>query len=77
MAKDWTEVVMEGIVTDILWWWTYRVKVEGSDHEVLAYASWKMKKFQIKIIAWDKVQVSLNPYDITKWRILFRTTWSK
>lgn len=75
MTKDTTDVLMEWTVVDILWGWKYKVKLDESDFEVIAYASWKMKKNKIKIIAWDKVQVSVNPYEITQGRIVFRGTW--
>lgn len=39
---------------------------------VRAYASWKMRIHFIKLIEWDKVSVELSPYDLTKWRIIFR-----
>ena len=36
------------------------------------YLSWRMKKHFIKLIEWDKVSIELSPYDLTKWRIVFR-----
>jgi len=36
------------------------------------YLSWKMKINYIKIIEWDVVLVEISPYDLTKWRIIFR-----
>jgi hypothetical protein len=38
-----------------------------------------MKKFRIKIIPGDLVTVELNPYEPTKWRIVYRTinNWKK
>lgn len=72
MAENSTAIVMEWIVTKTLWWWTYQVKLEWMDMVVIAYPSWKMKKNNIKIIEWDKVQLELNEYDPTKWRIIYR-----
>jgi translation initiation factor IF-1 len=71
MANDVIEV--EGIVTDILWWGKYKVLISDMDLEVEAYAAWKMKRYNIKIIPWDLVKVELNPYEPTKWRIVYRS----
>lgn len=78
MANDAIEV--EGIVKDLLGWWKYLIYIEDMDIEVEAYAAWKMKKFNIKIIPGDLVQVELNPYEPTKWRITYRSInkkWAK
>lgn len=71
MANESIEV--EGLVLEILWWWKYRVQLVDMDMEVEAYAAGKMKRFRIKIIPWDLVTVELNPYEPTKWRIVYRT----
>ena len=39
------------------------------------YLSWKMRNNYIKLIEWDAVIVELSPYDLTKWRIIFRQKW--
>lgn len=65
-------IVVEWIVEKMLWWWNYQVKLIGMDMLVTAYSSWKMKKFNIKIIEGDKVQIELNEYDPSKWRIIYR-----
>ena len=36
------------------------------------YLSWKMRNHNIRLIEWDSVRVELTPYDLTKWRIVFR-----
>jgi translation initiation factor IF-1 len=41
-------------------------------HEVLAYASGKMRKHRIRVLVGDKVNVEMTPYDLTKGRITFR-----
>lgn len=77
MANEAIEV--EGLVLEILWWGKYKIQVIDMDMQVEAYAAGKMKKFRIKIIPWDLVTVELNPYEPTKWRIVYRTinTWKK
>lgn len=71
MANDAIEV--EGVVTELMWWWVYKVMITDMDLEVTAYAAWKMKRFNIKIIPWDIVKVELSPYEPTKGRITYRS----
>ena len=40
--------------------------------EVTAYASGKMRKHRIRILAGDKVTLEMSPYDLSKGRISFR-----
>ena len=42
------------------------------DQEIEGYAAGKMRKFRIRIIPGDIVDVELNPYEITKGRIVYR-----
>lgn len=72
MAKA-EAIEVEGLVVEILWWGKYKVQLMDMDMEVEAYAAGKMKKFRIKIIPGDLVTVELNPYEPTKWRIVYRT----
>jgi translation initiation factor IF-1 len=65
-------IELDGIVLEVLVWWMYRVRLQDMDLEITAYAAWKMKKHNIKIIPWDLVTVQLNSYEPTKWRIVFR-----
>jgi translation initiation factor IF-1 len=63
---------MTGKVTEVLGNAMFRVKLESSDHLVTAYVGGKMRKFGIKIIEGDKVQLEMSPYDLTKGRIIYR-----
>ncbi|MBI3405630.1 MAG: translation initiation factor IF-1 [Acidobacteria bacterium] len=49
----------------------FRVELENK-HRVLAHISGKMRKNFIRILAGDKVQVELSPYDLTRGRIVYR-----
>jgi translation initiation factor IF-1 len=60
-----------GIVEEVLPNSMFRVKLEN-DHEIIAHAAGKMKKFRIRVLAGDKVVVEMTPYDLTKGRIIFR-----
>jgi translation initiation factor IF-1 len=70
MAKE--EIVeMEGVVNEVLPNTVFRVTLENG-HEVTAYASGKMRKHRIRILAGDKVTLEMSPYDLSKGRISFR-----
>jgi len=70
MAKE--EIVeLEGVVNEVLPNTVFRVTLENG-HEVTAYASGKMRKHRIRILAGDKVTLEMSPYDLTKGRISFR-----
>lgn len=43
-----------------------------SDMEILCHVSWRMRMNYIKILPWDKVQIEMTPYDLSKWRIVYR-----
>jgi len=64
-------IEMEGVVREVLPNTQFRVMLaNGAD--VLAYASGKMRKHRIRILAGDKVTLEMSPYDLTKGRINFR-----
>ena len=70
MAKE-EMVEFEGVVNEVLPNTIFRVKLDNG-HEITAYASGKMRKHRIRILAGDRVTVEMSPYDLTKGRISFR-----
>ncbi|QLQ02212.1 MAG: translation initiation factor IF-1 [Thiobacillus sp.] len=70
MAKE-ELVEMEGVVNEVLPQTRFRVTLDN-DFEITAYASGKMRKHRIRILAGDKVTIEMSPYDLTKGRINFR-----
>lgn len=70
MAKE-ELLEFKGVVTEILPNAMFRVKLEN-DHEILAHAAGKMRKFRIRVLQGDSVVVEMTPYDLTKGRIIFR-----
>src|SRR4051794_4221860 len=50
----------------------FKLKLDGSDREILGIVSGKMRKHFIRILPGDRVKVELSPYDLTKGRIVFR-----
>lgn len=71
MAKE-ESMKVNGVVTEVLGNAMFRVKLDNMEHLVTAYIGGKMRKFDIKIIAGDKVQMEMSPYDMTKARIMYR-----
>lgn len=70
MAKeDLLEVA--GTISELLPNAMFRVKLDN-EHEVLAHTSGKMRKNRIRVLAGDRVNVEMTPYDLTKGRITFR-----
>jgi translation initiation factor IF-1 len=49
----------------------FRVVLDN-DHEILAHTAGKMRKHRIRVLAGDRVNVEMTPYDLTKGRITFR-----
>ncbi len=70
MAKE-EELTFPGVVTELLPNATFRVELDNG-HEVLAHMAGKMRKNRIRVLAGDKVQVAMTPYDLTKGRINYR-----
>lgn len=70
MAKE-ELIEMHGLVTEILPELRFRVALDNG-HNLVAYASGRMKLNHIRILAGDRVTLELSPYDLTKGRIVFR-----
>ncbi len=70
MAKQ-EPIKQGGVVTEALPNTQFRVQLDNG-HEILGLLSGKMRKFFIKIVPGDRVDVEMSPYDLTKGRIVFR-----
>ncbi|HEY5633843.1 MAG TPA: translation initiation factor IF-1 [Burkholderiaceae bacterium] len=64
-------VELDGVVTEVLPQTLFRITLENGA-EITAYASGKMRKHRIRILAGDRVTLEMSPYDLTKGRISFR-----
>ena len=62
---------LDGHLAELLPNAMFRVKLDN-EHEVLAHTSGKMRKNRIRVLAGDRVNVEMTPYDLTKGRITFR-----
>ena len=70
MAKE-ELLEFEGTVTELLPNAMFRVKLEN-EHEILAHTACKMRNHRIRVLAGDRVNVEMTPYDLSKGRITFR-----
>jgi translation initiation factor IF-1 len=72
MAKDEDKIQVEGTVVEALPGTQFKVRLENTGHDVLAYLSGKMRKYYIRILLGDRVRVEMSPYDLTRGRIVYR-----
>jgi len=56
------ELERTGVVTEALPNIMFRVKLDGSDEEILTYLSGKMRLHRIRVLVGDKVLLELEPY---------------
>jgi translation initiation factor IF-1 len=64
-------IEMDGVITEIMPNQRFRVELENGLN-VQAYTSGKMRRFRIRVVTGDRVQLQMSPYDLTKGRISFR-----
>lgn len=70
MAKE-ELLVLDGQIEEILPDGRFRVRLEN-DHRIIAYTAGKMRRYRIRSVVGDRVQVEMTPYDLEKGRIIFR-----
>jgi len=64
-------LVLDGTIDEILPDGRFRVRLEN-DVQIIAYTAGKMRRFRIRSVVGDRVQVEMTPYDLGKGRIIFR-----
>lgn len=62
----------EGVVVDKLPNAFFKVRLDGTEHVVLAQISGRMRKNYIRILEGDRVSIEMSPYDLTRGRITYR-----
>ena len=65
------KIILEGVVSEALPNATFRVDLVNGQ-SVLAHISGKIRLHYIKILAGDRVQLEISPYDLSKGRITRR-----
>ena len=71
MASKEEKIVVEGTIVEALPGTQFRVQLD-TGHEILAYLSGKMRKYNIRILPGDRILMEISPYDITRGRIIYR-----
>ena len=71
MAKE-KGILVTGRVIDVLPNAMFKVELDETKHVVLGQLSGKIKKFKIKVLLGDDVDIELSPYDLSKGRITHR-----
>ena len=64
-------IELDGIVSEVLPSAIFRVDLDNG-HRVLATAAGKMRRFRIRVLAGDRVTVTVSLYDLTRGRITSR-----
>lgn len=62
MNKETKEEIVQGIVYEALPNTLFRVRREDTGEEILSSLAGKMRKFRIRVLVGDKVEVQLDPY---------------
>lgn len=71
MAKS-EPIEVEATVAEALPNAMFKLKLDGSEKQILGIVSGKMRKHFIRILPGDRVRVEISPYDLEKGRIVFR-----
>lgn len=70
MAKE-DLITLDGMVEEVLPDGRFRVQLEN-EHRVIVYTAGKMRKFRIRTLVGDRVQIEMSPYDLEKGRLVYR-----
>lgn len=62
---------LDGTIEEILPDGRFRVMLEN-DHRVIVYTAGKMRRYRIRTLVGDRVQVEMSPYDMEKGRLIYR-----
>ena len=73
MPKKDGAIEIEGTIVESLPNALFRVELDNG-HKVLAHISGKMRMHYIRILPDDRVVVELSPYDLSRGRIVYRTS---
>ena len=70
MAKE-DLLTFDGLIEEVLPDGRFRVLLDNN-HKVIAYTAGRMRRFRIRTVLGDRVQVEMTPYDLEKGRIIYR-----
>jgi translation initiation factor IF-1 len=64
-------LTLDGLIEEILPDGRFRVALENG-HRVIVYTAGKMRKYRIRTLVGDRVQIEMSPYDLEKRRLVYR-----
>ncbi|MBN1114819.1 MAG: translation initiation factor IF-1 [Oligoflexia bacterium] len=70
MVKE-VKIKVQGVITDILPNTQFMIRLEN-DHVLKGYLCGKMRKYRLKILTGDKVDIEMSNYDPSICRIIYR-----
>ncbi|MEI9926651.1 MAG: translation initiation factor IF-1 [Sphingomonas sp.] len=70
MAKE-ELITLDGLIEEVLPDGRFRVKLEN-EHRVIVYTAGKMRRYRIRTLVGDRVQVEMSSYDLEKGRLVYR-----
>ncbi len=73
MAVNKDIIELSGVIVETLPGTQFKVELENG-HQIIAHVAGRMRKHYIRIVPGDHVTVELTPYDLTKGRIVYRTS---
>ena len=65
------KIEFEGEVVEAFRNGMYRFLLDNG-HETLGYTAGKMRRYRIKVLPGDRINIELSPYDLTRGRIVYR-----
>ena len=65
------KIEYEGEVVEAFRNGMYKIKLDNG-HETLGYTAGKMRRYRIKILPGDRINIELSPYDLSRGRIVYR-----
>jgi translation initiation factor IF-1 len=71
MAGKEDKIELEGEVIEAFRNGMYKIKLDNG-HETLGYTAGKMRRYRIKILPGDRINIELSPYDLSRGRIVYR-----
>lgn len=60
--QDTQNLNVTGVVTEALPDTLFRIKLDKTDEEILAYLSGKMRMYRIRVLVGDRVTLKIDPY---------------
>jgi translation initiation factor IF-1 len=64
-------MTLDGHVEEMLPDGRFRIML-ANGHRITAYTAGKMRRFRIRTVVGDSVQVEMSPYDLDKGRLIYR-----